>query len=95
MQSLKTNSVWIKKAIRTVNLDVLVHLKRVNEQVNVFNYVLINIFSNFVPNKIIGIDDRDLELNFKQKIKHSSYTKVIEWVLISPTIRTYNKIYQN
>ena len=78
MRSLKTSSVCIKKALRTVHLDVLVHLKRVHKQVNVFNYVVINIFSNFVPNKIIGIDDRDLELNFKQKIKHSSYTKIIE-----------------
>ena len=55
----KANSVSIKKALRTVNWDVLFHLKSVHEQVNVFNDVVINIFSNVVPNKIIETDDKD------------------------------------
>ena len=61
-----------------------------------------NIFSNFVPNEIIEIDDRDtpwmnefIKNKIKQKIKHSSYTKIIEWVVISLTFRTYHMIFQN
>ena len=54
----KANSVCIKELLQTVNWDALYHLKSVHEQVNVFN-VAINIFSNFVPNKIIETDDRD------------------------------------
>ena len=46
----KASSVCIKNALGTVNWDGLFHLT------NVFNNVVINIFSNFVPDKI---DDRD------------------------------------
>ena len=38
---------------------MLPHLKSAHEKVNIFNDVVITIFSNFVPNKIIEIDDRD------------------------------------
>ena len=98
----KANSFCIKKALWTVNWDVLFHLKSVHEQVNVFNDV-VNIFSNIVPNRIIEIDDRNppwmnvfIKKNKNEKIvKQSSYTKIIEWMLISLTLRTYPKIYQN
>ena len=52
------------------------HLKSIHEQVNAFNDVVINIFTNFVHNKIIEIDDRDppsmndfIKNKIKQKIK--------------------------
>ena len=41
----------------TSNWDVLFHLKSVHEQVNINNDDVINIFSNFVPNKIIEINN--------------------------------------
>ena len=78
----KANNVCIKKALWTVNWDVSFHLKCVHEQVNVFNDVVINIFSNFVLNKIIEVDDRD------PPWMNESYTKITEWVLISLTFRT-------
>ena len=75
----KASSVCIKKALRRVNWDALLHLKSVHEQVNVFSDVVINILSNFVSNKIKEIDDRDppwmndfIKNKIKQKIKHSS-----------------------
>ena len=46
-----------------------------HEQVNVFNDVVINIFSNFEPNKIIEIDDRDppwINNFIKNKIKEKN-----------------------
>ena len=52
------------------------HLKSIHEQVNAINDVVINIFTNFVHNKIIEIDDRDppsmndfIKNKIKQKIK--------------------------
>ena len=33
--------------------------KNVNKQVSVFNNTLVNIFTNYIPNKYITIDDRD------------------------------------
>ena len=63
-------------------------MTNVHEQVNVFNNVVINIFSNFVPDKI---DDRDpiwmnvlLKPKLNKKIKHSSLD------LITRFIRTNN-----
>ena len=35
------------------------HLKYIHEQINIFNNVTIDIFSNFALNKMIEIDDRD------------------------------------
>ena len=35
--------------------------KNVHEQVSIFNNRLINIFFNYIPNKYITIDDRDLQ----------------------------------
>ena len=66
------------------------HLKSIHQQVKVFNDVIINIFSNFVPNEIIEGDDRDppwmndfIKTKLNKKIKHSNYTKPIEWVVSS------------
>ena len=74
-----------------------------SEQANVFNDVVVNILSNFVLNKIIEIGDMDppwmndfITNKIKQKKKkHLSYTKIIEWVLISLTFGTYHKVYLN
>ena len=55
----KASSIFINKTLQKVIWDVLLHLKSVHEQVNVFNDAVINIFSNFILNKTIPIDDRD------------------------------------
>ena len=61
---------------------MLFHLKSIHEKVNIFNEVVIIIFSKIVPNIITEIDDRDpLQINDfiknKTKKKYSSYTKII------------------
>ena len=46
--------------------------KNVYEQVSIFNNTLMNIFSNYIPNKYITIDDRDppwMNETIKNKIK--------------------------
>ena len=49
--------------------------KNVQEQVNIFNKTIINIFSNFIPNKLVTFDDKDPpwmteKLKKKMKWKH-------------------------
>ena len=33
--------------------------KNVHQQVNIFNKTIVNIFSNFIPNKLVTFDDKD------------------------------------
>ena len=46
--------------------------KTVHQQVNFLNYIILNVFTNFVRNKVITCDDRDspwINDNIKNKIK--------------------------
>ena len=40
-------------------IGIVCLLIRLHQQVNLLNDIILNIFSNFVPNKIIMCDDRD------------------------------------
>ena len=70
----KTSSVGIKKALGTVNWDVLLHSKSLHEQV-MFLMILLSIFSQFfLTDKMIKIDDRDppwMNDFIKNKIKQN------------------------
>ena len=48
--------------------------KNINEQVILFNRTILNIFHNFIPNKIILCDDRDPSW-MNEKIKHLNNKK--------------------
>ena len=48
----------LKKAIKLVNWNFLFSNKSVHEQVTIFNQTLI-FFSNYIPNKLITVDDKD------------------------------------
>ena len=53
--------------------------KTVHQQVHLLNDIILNVFTNFVPNKVITCDDRDppwINDNIKNKIKwkNSMYT---------------------
>ena len=54
-----SNNDAIKKAIELVNWNFLFSNKSVHEQVTIFNQTLMNIFSNYIPNKLITVDDKD------------------------------------
>ena len=46
--------------------------KTVHQQVNLLNDIILNVFTNFVPNKVITCDDRDppwINDNIKNKIR--------------------------
>ena len=49
----------ITTAINKVDWNFLFSCKNVNQQVKIFNKTIINIFSNFVPNKLVTFNDSD------------------------------------
>ena len=52
--------------------------KNVHQQVNMFNKTIIDIFSNFIPNKRVTFDDKDPPwMTEKEKEKISGNTKFI------------------
>ena len=53
------NSDHIKKPINQFDLESSLNNLDVNDQVSVFNEIIMNIMSNFVPNELITCDDRD------------------------------------
>ena len=73
----------LKKSIESVNWEVVFINKNIHKQVSIFNETLMNIFSNFFPNKHVTFDDRDppwMNDYAKGKIKwknqlYKTYTK--------------------
>ena len=54
-----TNIDLIRKAVKMVDWHFMFMNKTVHEQVTAFNTILMNIFSYYIPNKYIIIDDKD------------------------------------
>ena len=65
----KTNKDLIMKAIDAFDWDKNLSEKCVNDHVLLFNETLLNIMSNFIPNKLMLFDDRDPP-QFDRKIKN-------------------------
>ena len=55
----KANTKSIKQALMQINWQKLFLNKDVQQQVRTLNDIVFNVFSNFVPNKIVTFDDRD------------------------------------
>ena len=49
----------LKKSIESVNWELIFSNKSVDKQVSIFSETLVNIFSNFTPDKLVTFDDRD------------------------------------
>ena len=49
----------IRKTIKMVDQEFMFLKKHDNEQVAIFNDILMNIFSNYIPNKYVTFDNRD------------------------------------
>ena len=54
----KANITSIRKAIHTINWGFSFFHKKVHEHVSTFNNKLMNIFSNYIPNKFATIDEK-------------------------------------
>ena len=73
----------IKTCINNFNWDRAFLNKSIDNQVNIFNNTILNIMSNFIPNEIITVNDKDppwISHNIKQKIsyKDSLFQKYIK-----------------
>ena len=55
----KANVDCIKKSLNSVDWDFVFSNKNVHQQAEYLNNVLMNVFTNFIPNKLITINDKD------------------------------------
>ena len=74
----RVNIDSIRKAIKIVDWHFMFLNKTVHEQVSIFNNILFNIFTNYIPHKYILFDDRDppwMTKHIKEKLnlKRSLY----------------------
>ena len=61
MQSYKNaNATLISRAIHEFYWENLFFVKNVHGKLNLFNNIVMNIFKNYIPNKIITCNDKDL-----------------------------------
>ena len=71
----KANKDTILSALQNVDWHRLFANKTVHQQVNLLNDIILNVFTNFVPNKAITCDDRDppwINDNIKNKIRRKN-----------------------
>ena len=95
----KADSVKIRKAFDLINWERLF-----NEQVSILNETILNVFSNYVPDKYITIDDKDLvwmneTIKLKIKAKGNMYNKYLQngrfksdFVLLETLITELNEL---
>ena len=55
----RANVNSIKQALYQVNWSTILSNKDVHQQVNILNSIILNVFTNYVSNKVITIDDKD------------------------------------
>ena len=62
----------VTTAINQVDWKFMFSCKNVHQPVNIFHKTIINIFSNFIPYKLVTFDDKDppwMAEKLKEKIK--------------------------
>ena len=55
----RANISSTKKTVKMVDWQFMFLNKNTHEQIVIFNDILMNIFSNYIPNKYATIDNRD------------------------------------
>ena len=55
----KANIDSLQKALKQINWRFLFLYKLVHQQVKILNDTLMNVFSNFNPNKLVTFNDKD------------------------------------
>ena len=79
----KADVAAINNVIENFDWDDIFQNKNINEQVKTFNEILLNIFSNFIPNKIVTINDKEPpwltdEIKGKIKLKNIFYKAYVQ-----------------
>ena len=86
----RANISSIRKAIKMVDWQFMFSNKNTHEQVAIFNDILMNIFSNYIPNKYVTIDNRDPpwmtekiknKINLKRSLSKSNRSREIQMLL--------------
>ena len=79
----KANVESIKKSIESITWELMFSNKSVHKQGSIFNELLIKVFSNFTPNKLVAFDDREtpwmndfvkIKIKWKNQL-YNTYTK--------------------
>ena len=55
----RANISSTKRTIKIVDWQFMLLNKNTHEQIAIFNDILMNIFSNYIPNKYVTIDNKD------------------------------------
>ena len=79
----KADEKSIRKALDLVNWERLFDHKNIDSQVMTLNETILNVFRNYVPNKYITIDDKDLirmneTIKLKIKTRGKLYKQYVE-----------------
>ena len=53
------SGITIKKSIEQIHWEKIFNQKNPHKEVAIFSKTIINIFSSFVPNRLVTCDDRD------------------------------------
>ena len=100
----KADSEKIRKSLDWVNWERLFNNKDVNTQVSILNETVLNVFSDYAPNKYITINDKDPVwmneiIKLKIKAKNSMYNRFIQngrsesdFVLLETLITELNEL---
>ena len=64
----RANISCIREAIKMVDWLFMFLNKNTHEQVAIYNDILMNIFSNYIPNEYVAIDNRDLSLSLSVSV---------------------------
>ena len=71
----KADSEGLRSSLNNFDWNTAFFNKNIDEQVETFNNVLLNIMSNFIPNEVITVNDRDppwITSNIKNKISYKN-----------------------
>ena len=69
----RANIDSIRKAIKMIDWHFMLLNKNVHEQVSTFKTTLMNIFSNYIPNKCVTVDNKDPPLLIIKSLSRSKH----------------------
>ena len=89
----RANESFINAALNKMHWEFFSN-KSVNQQVTIFSRTIMNVFSNFVPNKFVTFNDRDLlwmtpNLNDKINYRNNIYREYLKKELQNTTQQSY------
>ena len=75
----RTDVNAITTAMNQIDWKFIFYYKNVHQQINIFNKTIINIFSNFIPNKLVTFDDKDPPWMTEKLKKQIKWKQNVYW----------------